>query len=231
MSLDREQIKQEVKAELMQSLSERFSHEKELRLTNYRQQNAYVRKGQTLFTGSSLMEHFPITEYCLNEGLPIAYNRGIGGYTTDEFLAAIDTVLLDPQPSKLFINIGTNDLRPMPEGEDWFTHLSANYRKICEIIREKLPDTIVYMMAYYPVNSSVPLAQDNSSMQVRNNENIIRANKMVEGLAAEFGFHYIDVNDGLKDAEGRLKAEHTRDGIHFDAAAYRTVFERLKKYL
>ena len=34
MSLDREQIKQEVKAELMQSLSERFSHEKELRLTN-----------------------------------------------------------------------------------------------------------------------------------------------------------------------------------------------------
>ena len=231
MSFDREQIKQEVKAELMQSLSERFSHEKERRLTNYRQQNAYVRKGQTLFTGSSLMEHFPITEYCLNESLPIAYNRGIGGYTTDEFLAAIDTVLLDLQPSKLFINIGTNDLRPMPEGEDWFTHLSANYRKICEIIREKLPGTIVYMMAYYPVNSSVPLAQDNSSMLVRANENIVRANKMAEGLAAEFGFHSIDVNDGLKDAEGCLQAEHTRDGIHFDAAAYRTVFERLKKYL
>ena len=231
MSLDREQIKQEVKAEIMQSLSERFGHEKERKLTNYRQQNAYVQKGQTLFTGSSLMEHFPIMEYCLNEGLPIAYNRGIGGYTTDDFLAAIDTVLLDLQPSKLFINIGTNDLRPMPEGEDWFAHLSANYRKICEIIRKNLPDTIVYMMAYYPVNSSVPLAQGNSSMQVRTNENIIRANKMAEGLAAEFGFRYIDVNDGLKDAEGSLRAEHTRDGIHFDAAAYRTVFDRLKKYL
>ena len=68
-------------------------------------------------------------------------------------------------------------------------------------------------------------------MQVRTNENIARANKMVEDLAAEFGFHYIDVNDGLKDAEGSLKADHTRDGIHFDASAYRTVFERLKKYL
>ena len=231
MSLDREQIKQEIRAELMQSLSERFSHEKERRLTNYRQQNAYVQKGQTLFTGSSLMENFPITEYCLKEGLPIAYNRGIGGYTTDEFLAAIDTVLLDLQPSKLFINIGTNDLRPMPEGEDWFTHLSANYRKICEIIQKELPNTVVYMMAYYPVNSSVPLAQGNSSMAVRTNDNIARANRMVQSLAAEFGFHYIDVNDGLKDESGSLKAEYTQDGIHFDAAAYRTVFERLRQYL
>ena len=231
MSLDYEQIKQEVKAELMQSLSVRFNHEKERKLTNYRQQNTYVQKGCTLFTGSSLMEHFPITEYCLNEGLPIAYNRGIGGYTTDEFLAAIDTMLLDLQPAKLFINIGTNDLRPLPDGEDWFAHLTGNYRKICEIIRDKLPGTIVYMMAYYPVNSSVPLAQGNSSMLVRTNENIARANKMVEGLADEFGFYYIDVNDGLKDENGNLKTEHTRDGIHFDAAAYRTVFEHLKKYL
>ena len=231
MSLDYEQIKQEVKEEIMQSLSTRFNHEKERKLTNFRQQNAYVQKERTLFTGSSLMEYFPITEYCLNEGLPIAYNRGIGGYTTDEFLAAIEPMLLDLQPAKLFINIGTNDLRPLPDGVDWFAHLAENYRRICAIIRDKLPDTIVYMMAYYPVNTNVPLAQDNSSMLVRTNENIARANKMAEELAAVFGFHYIDVNDGLKDENGNLKAEHTLDGIHFDAAAYRTVFEHLKKYL
>lgn len=231
MSTDREQIVQEVRAEIMQSLAERFGHEKERKLLNYRQQNAYIQKGKTLFTGSSLMEQFPVTEFCLNEGLPAAYNRGIGGYTTDEFLAAVDTVLLDPQPAKLFINIGTNDIRPMPEGEDWFAHLSGNYRRICEIIREKLPDTVVYMMAYYPVNGQVPPAQENPGMKVRTNENIARANSMVESLASEFGFHYIDVNDGLKDSDGNLQREHTEDGIHFDAAAYRTVFDRLKKYL
>jgi len=231
MSADREQIVQEVRAEIMQSLAERFGHEKERKLLNYRQQNAYIQKGKTLFTGSSLMEQFPVTEFCLNEGLPAAYNRGIGGYTTDEFLAAVDTVLLDPQPAKLFINIGTNDIRPMPEGEDWFAHLSGNYRRICEIIREKLPDTVVYMMAYYPVNGQVPPAQENPGMKVRTNENIARANSMVESLASEFGFHYIDVNDGLKDSDGNLQREHTEDGIHFDAAAYRTVFDRLKKYL
>ncbi|MBR1607167.1 MAG: hypothetical protein IJ664_05600 [Clostridia bacterium] len=214
-----------------QRMIARFEAEKQMKLSSYKQRNAYIQKGKTLFTGSSLMEQFPIAEYCLNEGLPIVYNRGIGGYTTDEFLAAVDTVLLDPEPAKLFINIGTNDIRPMPEGEDWFAHLSANYRRICEIIRDRLPDTTVYMMAYYPVNAQAPGARENPGMQVRTNDNVNRANRMVEGLAAEFGFHYIDANDGLKDEAGNLQIEHTPDGIHFDAAAYRTVFDRLKKYL
>ncbi len=231
MAEEREQIVREVREEFMKSMAERFGREKERKLMNYRQQNEYIQKGKTLFTGSSLMEQFPITEYCQNEGLPAAYNRGIGGYTTDDFLAAADTVLLDPRPSKLFINIGTNDIRPMPEGEDWLEHLSMNYRRICGMIREKLKDTEVYMMAYYPVNDHVPAARNNFALRVRTNENIARANSMVRELAGEFGFHYIDVNDGLKDEQGNLKAEHTQDGIHFDPAAYRTVFERLKKYL
>ena len=217
--------------QIMQDMMKHFQQEKEMKRARYRQQNAYIRKGETLFTGSSLMEQFPITEYCLNEGLPIAYNRGIGGYTTDEFLAAINDVLLDVEPAKLFINIGTNDIRDMPEGEDWFTHLSANYRAICEIIRDKLPKTAVYMMAYYPVNLDALQARAGQGPVVRTNENVVKANEMVRALAAEFGFHYIDVNDGLKDETGSLKAEYTRDGIHFDSAAYRTVFDRLKQYL
>jgi len=217
--------------QIMQDMMKHFQQEKEMKRVRYRQQNAYIRKGETLFTGSSLMEQFPITEYCLNEGLPIAYNRGIGGYTTDEFLAAIDDVLLAVEPAKLFINIGTNDIRAMPEGEDWFTHLSANYRAICEIIRDKLPKTAVYMMAYYPVNLDALQARAGQGPIVRTNENVAKANEMVRALAAEFGFHYIDVNDGLKDETGGLKAEYTRDGIHFDSAAYRTVFDRLKQYL
>lgn len=228
---EQEQIAQEVQRQVIASLTERFGFEKKMKLENYRQQNAFIRKGETLFTGSSLMEGFPVTEYCMNEGLPVAYNRGIGGYTTDEFLEAIDTVLLDVEPRKLFINIGTNDIAPRADGEEWFDHLSRNYRKICEIIREKLPEATVYMMAYYPVNPNAPLARKNPAMEVRTNQNIRKANCMAEGLAKEFGFHYIDVNDGLKDENGDLLTGHTADGIHFDSAAYRTVFERLKPYL
>lgn len=224
---EREQITEEVRCQLIQEMMANFNHEKERKLANFRSQNAYVQKGQILFTGSSLMEQFPVAEFCLNEGLPIVYNRGIGGYTTDEFLTAIGPMMLDLEPAKLFINIGTNDIRDLPDGEDWLSHLSVNYRKICEIIREKLPETIVYMMAYYPVNPH----RNNPGLRVRTNEAITRANEMVRALASEFGFRYIDVNDGLKDEQGNLQIEHTQDGIHFDAAAYRTVFERLKQYL
>lgn len=98
---EREQIAEEVRRQIIQEMMANFNHEKERKLANFRSQNAYIHKGQTLFTGSSLMEQFPISEFCLNEGLPIAYNRGIGGYTTDEFLAAIGPMLLDLEPSKL----------------------------------------------------------------------------------------------------------------------------------
>ena len=227
---EREQIVREVRELMTQEWKARFKEEQNMKLNQFRQQNRYIRKGETLFTGSSLMEMFPITEFCLNEGYPIAYNRGIGGYTTDDFLAAVDVMLLEPQPKKLFINIGTNDIREYPEGQDWFAHLSENYRKICEIIRDQLPETIVYMMAYYPVNED-KLREISQTPPFRTNEGVRKANQMVAALAEEFGFRYIDVNDGLKDARGQLQAEHTRDGIHFDAAAYRTVFDRLKQYL
>ena len=47
----------------------------------------------------------------LNEKFNIIfYNRGVGGLITDELLENIDTCILDLKPSKLFINIGTNDL-------------------------------------------------------------------------------------------------------------------------
>lgn len=227
---ERNQIEQEIREQMTQNMMTHFQKEKDKKLRSFRQQNQYVRKGETLFTGSSLMEQFPITEFCLNEGLPIAYNRGIGGYTTDEFLSGINEMLLDLEPKKLFINIGTNDIRQMPAGEDWLTHLSGNYRRICEIIREKLPETTVYMMAYYPVHEET-MQQTNPTPPTRTNAAVTLANRMVRALAEEFGFYYIDVNDGLKDDRGELKAEHTVDGIHFDSAAYRTVFERLKKYL
>ena len=218
--------------QVMEAVMAYYQREKEKKLRFFRQRNLYVKPGQLLFTGSSLMEQFPISEYCATEGVPlVAYNRGIGGYTTDEFLAAIDAMLLDVKPSKVFINIGTNDIRPMENGEDWFEHLARNYRRILEIARKELPEAVIYVMAYYPVNRAHPLAQRNPGFSIRTNENVDRANEMARALAQELGCRYIDVNDGIKDEQGQLQLEHTVDGVHMDAVAYRAVFEALKPYL
>ena len=59
--------------------------EKQQKLENYQRQNRYILPHQYLFTGSSLMEQFPISEYWMEEKLyettgKICYNRAIGGY-------------------------------------------------------------------------------------------------------------------------------------------------------
>ena len=201
---------------------------------SYQDLNKIAQKGQILFTGSSLMEQFPINEIAMSMGVTkIIYNRGIGGTTTDEFLEHIDTVLLDLEPSKVFINIGTNDINPRSDGEYWQDHLLKNYEAILTILREKLPETEVYMMAYYPVNPDLPDAPEwtKFAFQTRTNAALNDTNEKLAALAAKLGCHFIDCNDGIKDEKGNQKAEFSKEGMHMYPAAYVEVFKALRRYL
>ena len=57
--------------EAMDTVMAYFQREKDKKLFLFRQQNRYIRPGQLLFTGSSLMEQFPVTEYCATAGVPL----------------------------------------------------------------------------------------------------------------------------------------------------------------
>ena len=108
----------------------RFKQEQAEKVKSFKMLNKSAIKGQVLFTGSSLMEGFPILEIAQSDGLnKIIYNRGVGGYNTDDFLGEINTLLFDISPSKLFINIGTNDMNERQDGLDWNQHLLENYDK------------------------------------------------------------------------------------------------------
>lgn len=206
----------------------------DIRIKNYQTLNRYAKKGQILFTGSSLMEQFPVCELTAGLGLDRAvYNRGVGGYTTDDFLRQIDTVLFDLVPSRVFINIGTNDIREWEDGRDWMEHLLGNYEKILKMSRERLPETEFTLMAYYPVNEEQEEADlwVKQALKVRTNENLALASRHVAKLAEAFGHRFIDVNQGLTDEKGNLKAEYTVEGIHLYAEAYGVIFENLKPYL
>ena len=95
-----------------------------MKIRNFGYLNQGALKGQILFTGSSLMEMFPVCEIARSQGIEqVIYNRGVGGLNTDEFLDNIDTLLLDLEPSKIFINIGTNDITKERFGNQWMSHL------------------------------------------------------------------------------------------------------------
>ena len=92
-------------------MSEEIVWTKEYKVERYRKMNKDIKKGSVLFAGSSLMEMFPIEQFAAEDKLPVTvYNRGIGGFTTDNMLEHMDTQIFAVRPSKIFINIGTNDI-------------------------------------------------------------------------------------------------------------------------
>lgn len=207
-----------------------ISPEWQMLLTRYQHLNRVAKKGEIVFAGSSLMEQFPVNELMTSLGISgCVYNRGIGGYTTDDLLRTMDTCIFDLEPRKLFINIGTNDI-----GAGRVESLKQNYREILRQVRERLPQTQIYLLAYYPCNPQGLRATEEERAQAfryRTNEAIRACNRWVEELAQEMGCVYLDLNEPLLDAEGQLKLELTMDGVHMYPDAYVPILEQLAPWL
>lgn len=210
----------------------RMAQEQQDKLERYRVLNQNVKKGQILFTGSSLMEQFPINELLMTNGMPqIIYNRGIGGFTADDMLENMEEMVFATEPSRIFINIGTNDI-----GSSGYKLevLLEKYERILTLIRKRLPEAEINMLAYYPVNETDRLAVGEwvkYQFITRTNENIQIANEALEKLAAKMGCRFLNVNEGLTDESGRLKKEYTIEGIHMYANGYQVVLDNLRPYL
>lgn len=216
----------------MENFNEMMKRDQQDKLMRYSVLNQNVRKGKILFTGSSLMEQFPINELLMTNGMEqIIYNRGIGGFTTSDMLQHMEEMVFGTEPSRIFINIGTNDIGN-PNYE--LGVLMENYEKIISLIQKRLPAAEINMLAYYPVNETDKLPEGEwgkALFVTRTNENIHIANDAVEKLAAKMGCRFINVNQELTDENGKLKKEFTIEGIHMYANGYQVVLDNLKKYL
>lgn len=204
--------------------------EKEQMVKDFHIWNKDAVKGQIVFTGSSLMEMFPVEEWVreLGPDAPIVYNRGVGGYKTSDLLPILDACVFELEPRKVFINIGTNDLS---DDSIPLEKVMSNYDRIITQIEERLPGVIIYMMAYYPVNYDAAAEEMKPCLLIRTNEKINRANELVEQLAARHGQRFINVNAPLMDEQGRLKAEYTIEGMHIKPEGYRAIFEDIMAYV
>ena len=144
--------------------------------------NEYAKKGEVLLVGSSLMEHFPLNELAQSMGMTtVVYNRGIGGYKTMDLWNAREECIFGLSPRKIFINIGTNDIGDHAYRQE---KLLEEYRMLLTEIKTRLPETKVYVMAYYPVNTvddfGLPKERRTDLFLTRTNEAIERANEAVQ---------------------------------------------------
>ncbi len=185
-------------------------------------------KGQIVFTGSSLMEMFPVEKFAAEEGpdFPIVYNRGVGGWRTEEMLACLNEMVIGLQPRRVFINIGTNDLS---DGSVTIADLIGRYRQILTTILADVPGVEINLMAYYPINYEAAAESMKACLRIRTNERIADANRAVAALAEELHLRFIDVSAPLKDDQGRLKAEYTIEGMHIYEAGYRAIWPLVKE--
>ena len=197
------------------------------KLESYRQLNRLAKKGQAVFTGSSLMEQFPLNEMLQGEALPYrVYNRGMSGFVAPQLLQVLDVCVYELAPAHVFLNIGTNDMsRPDYRQEA----LLACYRRILEEILSHVPGVKLHLLAYYPVNPDLE-GQEGwaaEALRHRTNQVLREANQGVEALAREMGAEYLDLNAPLLDGQGRLRAQYTKEGIHLYPAGYQAVLGEL----
>lgn len=197
------------------------------KLESYRQLNRLAKKGQVVFTGSSLMEQFPLNEMLQGEALPYrVYNRGMSGFVAPQLLQVLDVCVYELAPAHVFLNIGTNDMsRPDYRQEA----LLACYRRILEEILSHVPGVKLHLLAYYPVNPDLE-GQEGwaaEALRYRTNQVLREANQGVEALAREMGAEYLDLNAPLLDGRGRLRAQYTKEGIHLYPAGYQAVLGEL----
>lgn len=215
----------------MDPIIEFMTREKMEKLHRYQVLNQYVQKGQVVFTGSSLIEQFPICEFAQNDRISkIIYNRAIGGYTTTELLAAVEACIFDLAPAKLFINIGTNDLNnEIFDAEK----LAEQYAEILQMIRTRLPDVKLYMIANFPMNETDDFGMPEAKLWFgnRTNKRIEAYNEQVRKLSTRFAATYVDLNRNLVDHKGELKREYSAEGIHMYGNGYHAIWGDLLPFI
>ncbi len=200
--------------------------DKQAKIRRFRELNDFAVKGSTVFAGSSLMEQFPINEFLMDYGLNrIIYNRGVGGFTTQELLDHMDACIFDLEPREIFLNIGTNDMN----GPDYdLSEFLDRYERMIRMILQRLPGVKLFLMAFYPVNqAAAPDPNTGEAFRFRTNERILEANEQIERLAGRYHLKYLNLNAQITDTDGNLKAEYTVDGVHMHAEGYRVIFEQM----
>ena len=211
---------------MMEAMRAHFEQEKLRRVETHHRLNQFCKKGQIVMAGSSLMEFFPVVEMAEGHGIELAiYNRGISGDTLDGQLGRMQSTFWDLEPSRVFINIGTNDISA--EGYKREV-LFEKYAQVLGQIKERLPECRVYVLAYYPVNRTEKFKTDH--FRARTNEELAAVNAELPALAARFGYEFIDLFTPLRGPDGNLPAEVTMDGMHMYPDGYKPVFDILLPY-
>jgi lysophospholipase L1-like esterase len=168
-----------------------------------------------IFLGDSQFEYANWNELL---GRNDVLNRGIAGDVVSGLIGRVAEVCRH-QPTKIFIEIGTNDLSMGLSVDE----IMADYEKLIEAIKERTTAEIY-------INSVLPV-QDLPGENYQNSE-ILNLNRNLKDFCKKKFLRYIDLTATFTDDDsGNLKTEYTSDGLHLNAKGYLEWKQILNKLL
>ncbi len=197
---------------------------KDAKAKRYAYLNQSAEIGQIVFLGDSITEMYDLDYYFPQANI---YNRGISGDTTDRMLVRLESNVLNIKPKGIFLLGGCNDLRHGSSPED----IAVNITKILHIVREKLPDTKIFMQTVYPVNRSVKLAGKDLVGEHLTDDNVILLNEYIKQICAIYQVELIDTYSHLVGDNKQLQDRFTFDGLHMTSESYELITSLLTPYV
>ena len=178
-----------------------------------------VYREDIVFLGNSITDGGEFNELFKLENIK---NRGIRSDVIDGVLKRLDQVT-DGHPAKIFLLIGINDvahnLTP--------ARLADKYERLVKAIREKSPETRLYIQSVMPVNNDFRRYKTLTGKE----KTIVEFNKLIKKIAEENNATYIDLWPYLADKNGKLYRRYTNDGLHLTGAGYKAWTAGIKKYV
>ncbi len=143
--------------------------------------------------------------------MPNVLNRGINGDVVQGIYERIDPIV-NGHPKKIFLLTGVNDVSHDLTADSIATALGG----LIDYIREKTPQTHLYVESLLPINNSFGRYK-----AIFGKEQVVRdVNALLEPMAAEKGFTWINIYPYFADENQNLRADLTNDGLHLLAPGY-----------
>ena len=165
-----------------------------------------IHASDIVFLGDSITDEGEWAELFNNSAIK---NRGISSDTTIGVLERLHGIIAS-QPQKIFLMIGVNDLSNLGRSPD---EVIQTHTEILTQIRERSPQTNVFIQSVLPIHSDLFLGSVTNS-------SIRELNEKLQQLATKFSYPYIDLHFHFLDAEQQLDRQYTSDGIHLNGIAY-----------
>lgn len=159
-------------------------------------------ENRVVFMGDSITESWNLDSSF--PGKPYV-NRGISGQTTPQILVRFRQDVIDLQPKVVVLLAGTNDIAgntgPMTLGET-----EGNLESMAELARVSgirvVLCSILPALDYWWAPGHDPAPK------------IAQVNAWLKNFAAQNGYVYVDYYSAMKDNQGGLPANLSRDGVH-----------------